>query len=434
MAGYRAAGMAEIPATFELFVRGCRPVGPTWSSPGWSRPSATSCGWRSSTEQVERCGGCRRSGRSIRRSSTGSPACGFSGDVWAVPEGTVVFAGRAARSGRGAAGPGPVGRDVPDRVAVLPDAGRVEGRAGRRGGAGPRGGRLRHAPRPRSPGRLPRGAGGVPGRVRRDEPRRGRAAARASRPSARWRTPGSRRSTTEAEAFAAYARTFPEATTLLVDTYDTARGRPPRRGDRAAGRRGPARQRRPRRAGPSRPARSSTRADRRAVKIFASGDLDEWRGRRAGRRRRADRRLRRRHRAGHQPRRAGDVDGLQARRLGGQGRMKRSPGKATYPLAKQVWRRRDDAAGSPATTITAADETAEGEAAPGPDRARAVELVAPVARLDEIRGTAGQQLRGAARCPHGVHARADYPVDLQRAPRGRGRAGWPRRREAAGPA
>ena len=149
----------------------------------------------------------------------------------------------------------------------------------------------------------------------------------------------------EEEAFAAYARAFPGATTLLIDTYDTLEGarkaaaiEPPVQavrldsGDLASLSRG---------SGDPRRARS-------AVKILASGDLDENEIARLLAAR-SDRRLRRRHRADHLARRPGAFHGLQARRDRRRGRIKLSPGKKTYPMAKQVYRRRDNRGRSGAT-------------------------------------------------------------------------------------
>ena len=74
---------------------------------------------------------------------------------------------------------------------------------------------------------------------------------------------------TEPEAFVAYARNFPEATTLLVDTWPTRQlGVSHAEGDRASRPGHPNRQRRPRRPRERRPVASSTRHDRPAVRIF----------------------------------------------------------------------------------------------------------------------------------------------------------------------
>ncbi len=145
----------------------------------------------------------------------------------------------------------------------------------------------------------------------------------------------------EAEAFAAYARVFPDSTTLLVDTYDTLEG--------------------VRRAAAVAPPSSSIRIDsgdladlapkaraildergRGDVRIFGSGDLDESA-------------LENLTAAG------APIDGYgvgtelvtvrdgpaismvyKLVELDGSGRIKLAPGKKTYPMAKQVYRRRDE--------------------------------------------------------------------------------------------
>ena len=47
--------------------------------------------------------------------------------------------------------------------------------------------------------------------------------------------------------------------------------------------------------------------------------------------------------------------------LDGQGKIKLSPGKKTYPMAKQVFRRRDRSDRFCGDHVTRADESAEGE-------------------------------------------------------------------------
>ena len=81
--------------------------------------------------------------------------------------------------------------------------------------------------------------------------------------------------------------------------------------------------------------------------------------------------------------------------LDGQGKYKLSPAKRTYPMAKQVYRRRDAAGRFAGDHVTGADERAEGEPLLVPV-VRAGRLAGPLPSLDAIR-------RGAAisspRCP-----------------------------------
>jgi nicotinate phosphoribosyltransferase len=165
---------------------------------------------------------------------------------------------------------------------------------------------------------------------------------------------------TEPEAFAAFARVFPESTSLLVDTYDTMEGvrhaaaiEPPVRairidsGDMAS---------------LSKEARAILdQLGRSSVKIMLSGDLDEYK-------------IARIVAAG------AAVDGFgvgtelitsrdapalsmvyKLVELDGNGKFKLSPGKRTYPMAKQVFRRRDSSGRFAGDHVTRAEENAEGE-------------------------------------------------------------------------
>ena len=76
----------------------------------------------------------------------------FTGDVWAMPEGTLVFPGRADaarhRADHRSADPG----NLSARDAQLPDHDREQGRAHRHGGSRAAGGGFQRAPRPRRRG------------------------------------------------------------------------------------------------------------------------------------------------------------------------------------------------------------------------------------------------------------------------------------------
>ncbi len=112
MAGYHAAGMADQKAPRSSCSCGsCRTTGRTWSSPGSSRRSATCSSWRST--RADR-GDPPLAGISAVSSRVMDKlaATRFEGDVYSVPEGTVVFRGRdLAASGRPAAA-GSVGRNA----------------------------------------------------------------------------------------------------------------------------------------------------------------------------------------------------------------------------------------------------------------------------------------------------------------------------------
>ena len=118
----------------------------------------------------------------------------FEGDVFAVPEGTVVFRGRDAVASRGPAAAGSVGRNPFAGFARLSDPGRFQGRAGRRGGRRTPALRVRRPPRPRTTRRLAGGTIGHDRRLRGHQSRRGRPPPRQCRPSAPWHTRGFNRS------------------------------------------------------------------------------------------------------------------------------------------------------------------------------------------------------------------------------------------------
>jgi nicotinate phosphoribosyltransferase len=210
---------------------------------------------------------------------------------------------------------------------------------------------------------------------------------------------------TEAEAFAAFARAFPAASTLLVDTYNTERGvahaaaiEPPIQAVRLD-------------SGDlldlARKARryldSHGRTD---VKIFATGDLDE-------------KSIARLVAAG------APIDGLgvgtelatsrdapalssvyklyKLVAVDGAGRIKLSPGKKTYPFAKQIYRTTDACGRFAADYVTRWDERAEGEPLLVPV-VRGGELASRLPALHEIR----------ARCAQQVAALPEELMDLDR--------------------
>ena len=81
--------------------------------------------------------------------------------------------------------------------------------------------------------------------------------------------------------------------------------------------------------------------------------------------------------------------------LDGLGKIKLSPGKKTYPMAKQVFRRRDRSDRFCGDHVTRADESAEGEPLLVPIL-QAGRLVAALPSLESIRNHCRQQLRSRA--------------------------------------
>ena len=164
---------------------------------------------------------------------------------------------------------------------------------------------------------------------------------------------------TELDAFKAYARSFPDSTTLLVDTYNTLEGV---------------------RHAASIPEAHAIRLDsgdlgdlahkarkilddvgRTDITIVASGDLDEWKIQNLlasgapidafG--------------VGTELITSRDAPALsmvyKLVELNGQGRIKLAPGKKSYPRSKQVWRTQDSHGLFSADHITAAYEPFHGE-------------------------------------------------------------------------
>ena len=164
----------------------------------------------------------------------------------------------------------------------------------------------------------------------------------------------------EMAAFAAFERVFGQSTTLLVDTYDTLEGV-----RHAAAVAGPIQAIRIDSGDLEDLSRQSRHildeSGRSGVKIMASGDLDEYR-------------------IAQLVDSGSPVDGFgvgtelitsrDAPALGmvyklveldGHGKFKLSPGKKTYPMAKQVFRRRDGAGRFSGDHVTQAGESAQGE-------------------------------------------------------------------------
>lgn len=212
----------------------------------------------------------------------------------------------------------------------------------------------------------------------------------------------------ETEAFSTFARIFPDAATLLVDTYDTAAGvrhaaeiEPPIQairidsGDLAA---------------LAVAARLELDArDRAGVRIIGSGDLDEFGVARlveAGAPYDA-------FGVGTEVVTSRDAPALsivyKLVALNGRGRVKLSPGKKTYPLGKQIYRRRDPTGRFLSDHVTRSDEPSEGE----PLLTQVVRdgaLVAPLPRLDAIREHCRRQLADLPEFLRGLAPDAAYPL------------------------
>ncbi len=216
----------------------------------------------------------------------------------------------------------------------------------------------------------------------------------------------------EADAFAAFVRVFPENSTLLVDTYDTLEGVrhaaaivPPVVGIRID-------------SGDlvalSKEARTILDAsNRRATRIFASGDLDEWK-------------------IAELVRLEAPIDAFgvgtelitsrdapalsmvyKLVAIDGHGRIKKSPGKRTYPLAKQVYRRTDGQGRFAGDHVTRSDETADGEPLLTPVVVGGELLGLP--SLEEIREHCRTQRAAIPEDLRGPDASGAYPISYSEA-------------------
>jgi nicotinate phosphoribosyltransferase len=212
----------------------------------------------------------------------------------------------------------------------------------------------------------------------------------------------------EDAAFAAFARVFPTASTLLVDTYDTERGvahaatiEPPVQAVRLD-------------SGDLLDLAKQARGyldshGRESVKIFATGDLDEQS-------------IARLVAAGAPIDGLGVGTGLATSRdapalaivyklvaIDGAGRIKLSAGKATHPLAKQVYRLRDQCGTLVSDRVTRWDETAEGEPLLVPI-VRGGKLASDLPGLDAIRALCARQHAALPEVLKDLDDVAAYPV------------------------
>jgi nicotinate phosphoribosyltransferase len=407
MAGYAASGHAHDRATFEMFVRRL-PKGRAYLvSAGLEQAIGDLLRLRFSPEQVE----ALRSWPQFEGIDSGFfeslASLRFEGDVWAVPEGTVVFPGEPLLR---VEAPLPQAQWVesyllasmgyPTLVAtkaariVLAAAGRPVFDFGLRRGHGPHAGML--AARASYLAGCA-GTSNVEASLRLGIPCSGTMAHA-------WVQTFPH----EADAFAAYSRVFPNASTLLVDTYDTIEGvrhvaaiEPPIQAIRLD-------------SGDLLDLSIRARAEldareRVSVRIVASGDLDEF------------------SIAGLVAAGAPiDVFGVGTEMitsrdapalslvyklvaLNGEGRIKLSPGKKTYPLGKQIHRVVDGQGRFVRDHVTAADEVAEGE----PLLVKVViggKLAAPLPSLDAIRARCARELAALPDALRALDAPASYPL------------------------
>lgn len=407
MAGYAAAGLDRAPATFELFVRRMPPNRAYLVFAGLEQAVGDLRRLAFSGEQVEYLRGLPAFAtveqgwfESLRRLR-------FEGDVWAAPEGTIVFPGETLVRVEA-----PLAQAqwvetyllaslgyptlVASKAARIVEAAR--GRPlydfGARRGPGPHAGFL--AARAAYLAGF-EGTSHVEAARRLDIPAVGTMAHA-------W----VQAFPTEADAFAAFVRTFPAATTLLVDTYDTPEGvrhaaaiEPPVRAVRLdSGDLGAL----------ARQARALLDGhDRRAVRILASGDLDEARiAELVGQGAPIDA-----FGVGTELITSRDAPALavvyKLVALDGRGRIKLSAGKKTYPLAKQVWRRRDGQGRFAGDHVTRADESADGEPLLRPVLIGG-ELVAPWPSLRQARDHCRAQREALPQRLRDLDAEPSYPI------------------------
>ena len=412
MAGYAAVGLDQSRATFEVFVRKLPPDRAYLVFAGLEQAIGTILGLRFSSEQV---GWLRR----LPAFGSIDPAWfdrlatfRFTGDVWAIPEGSVVFPGEPLVRVSGPLAEAQLVETIllaslgyPTLVAskaariVEAAGGRPVVDFGARRGHGPGAGFLNARASYLA---------GFAGTSQVEAARRLGIPAFGTMAHAWVQAFGD-----EAEAFRTFARLFPAATTLLVDTYDTDEGvrraaaiEPPIRAIRID-------------SGDLVAASISARAildgaDRASVKILVSNDLDE-------------REIARLIAAGAAIDSFGVGTELITSRdapaismvyklveLGGVGRIKKSSGKVTYPMAKQVFRSRDASGRFAGDRVTRADEPAGGEPLLAPVILGG-RLAADLPRLDAIREHCRVQLGALPDSLRGVDARPSYRPEYSEA-------------------
>lgn len=407
MVGYLSSGMAGKQASFELFVRKMPPNRAYLVFAGLEQAVGDLLRLAFSSEQAEALRGWPMFRNVPGEVIDALAAMRFEGDVWAIPEGTVVFPGETllritaplAQAQwvetylvASLAYPTLVASKAARIVSVA--GGRALLEYGARRGHGP------HA------GFLAARAAYIAGFA-------GTSLAEAARllgipASGTMAHSWVQAFPDEASAFAAFARTFGGSSTLLVDTYDTLEG--------------------VRRAAAIEPPIPAIRIDsgdlddltrraraildenhRSGVKIMVSGDLDE-------------------HRIAALVEAGAPVDGFgvgtelitsrdapamgmvyKLVELDGEGKYKLSPAKKTYPMAKQVFRRRDADGRFAGDHVTRADEAADGEPLLVPI-VRGGRLVGPLPTLEAVRAHCREQLAALPDRLRPLDARPDYPI------------------------
>jgi nicotinate phosphoribosyltransferase len=409
MAGYHAAGMAGETATFEVFVRRLPPNRSFLVFAGLEQAVGDLLRLGFSDEQVE--------GLRAWPSLAGQPdsffamlrELRFTGDVWAAREGTVVFPGETLVR---VSGPLPQAQWVetfllaslgyPTLVAskaarlVLAAEGRTLFEFGARRAHGPQAGLLA--------ARAAYLAGF-------DATSHVEAALRLNIPCVGTMAHSWVQSfDSEPKAFAAYARAFPKSTTLLVDTYDTLEG--VRHAARLEAPVAGVRIDSGDLASLSRQARTILDDHGRTeIQILGSGDVDEGQiaalvaagvpinG----------------YGVGTELVTSRDAPALsmvyKLVELEGRGRYKLAPGKKTYPMAKQVYRRRGADGRFAGDLVTGADEPpqADAEALLVPI-VRAGRLIEPLPSLETVRARCKKQIESLPDALKKPNADEVYPV------------------------
>jgi nicotinate phosphoribosyltransferase len=407
MVGYFATGMADQRAAFELFVRSMPPNRAYLVFAGLEQAIGDLLRFRFAPDQIDEI---RRwpAFKGIDPAAITSLAdLRFEGDIWAVPEGTVVFPGETLLR---VTAPIPQAQWVETfLLASLAYPTLVASKAARMVSvAGGRplfdfGARRGHGPH----------AGLIAARAAYVAGFAGTSLVEAARllgipASGTMAHSWVQSFHNESDAFTAFTQVFREEATLLVDTYDTIEGvrraasiDPPVQGIRLDS--GDV-------DGLARRSRAIlNKAGRASVRIMASGDLDEFR-------------------IAELVSRQAPIDGFgvgtelitsrdapamgmvyKLVELEGEGRFKLSPGKKTYPMAKQVFRRRDAEGKFASDVVTRADETADGEPLLVPF-VTGGRLVAALPSLESIRSRCREQLAALPTRLLNLHAVPDYPI------------------------